>query len=68
MEQELCGRDRGLSPEGDPMDAAEVEQADAELDLTDIDEKFWATVRREAEMAQRLERQLSARNDSSLSR
>jgi hypothetical protein len=50
------------------MDAAEVEQADAELDLTDIDEKFWATVRREAEMAQRFERQLSARSDSSFSR
>ena len=50
------------------MDAAEVEQADTELDLTDIDEKFWATVRREAEMAQRLERQLSARSDSSFSK
>ena len=34
------------------MDAAEMEQADAELDLTDIDARFWATVRREAEMAQ----------------
>ena len=50
------------------MDAAEVEQADAELDLTDIDDRFWATVRREAEMAQHFERQLSTRSDSSLSR